>query len=328
MNIISGLDIATLLPLLIGLSAGLLLLVVVIFVSGRRGRRVVMLAAAKEEQADSDLPSLRRDESDSSIQTLDRVVKRWLPRRQILRDRLTRTGYGISIGHFVLTCAVFTTTLVFIGLRIVGLPLALVLPLALIGGCGLPYFIIGIFGNRRMDRFNRLFPDAIDIMVRGLRAGMPLGDSIQIIGRELAAPVGPEFQAVDRAVSIGQPLDIALAEAAKRITTAEFQFFVVSMALQRETGGNLAETLANLSDILRKRRQMRLKIKAMSSEARASAWIIGLLPFFMFFVIMGVRPDYVLPLFQDPRGIIMVSFGVVSIAVGIFVMNKMMGFKI
>jgi tight adherence protein B len=327
MSWLDDFDPALFLPVLIGITSAVLMVVVAMVVSGFRRRRVVQLPGMDAE-ADGALPSVRRDESDSAIPTLDRAVKRWLPRREMLRDRLTRTGYNIRISSFLLSSALFAGLLGIIGYRVSGLAPLLIVPLALSLGFGLPYAVISILGKSRMNRFNRQFPEAIDIMVRGLRAGMPLGDSVQIVGNEFPAPVGPEFRTIDRAIAMGQPMDVALAEAAKRVTTQEFQFFVVSLALQRETGGNLSETLANLADILRRRRQMRLKIKAMSSEARASAWIIGMLPFVMFFVIMGVRSDYVLPLFNDPRGIVMVSFGVVSIVIGIFVMNKMMSFEI
>lgn len=328
MNPLSDLDSALVLPLLIGLSTAFVLAAGGLIWSSLRNRRVVRLPGMAEANSDDSLPSLRRDETDSSIPTLDRAVKRWLPRREMLRDRLARTGYNIRISNFLLTVALCAVMLAIVGIRLAGLPPGLVLPVAVSLGFGLPYAVISLLGSRRLNRFNRQFPEAIDIMVRGLRAGMPLGDSIQIVASEFSAPVGPEFRAIDRAVAMGQPLDVALSDAAKRITTPEFQFFVVSLALQRETGGNLAETLANLSDILRRRRQMRLKIRAMSSEARASAWIIGLLPFIMFFVIMGVRADYVVPLFTDPRGIVMVSFGILSIGLGIFVMHKMMNFEI
>jgi tight adherence protein B len=328
MNSLLEIDATLVLPLLIGLSTALLLFAAAIVLSSIRKRRVVRFQGMPDAPADETVPSVRRDESDSSIPTLDRAVKRWLPRREMLRNRLTRTGYNIRISNFLLASALFGIGLGIVGVRVVGLSPALVAPLAFSLGLGVPYALISLLGNRRMDRFNRQFPEAIDIMVRGLRAGMPLGDSIQIVGAEFPAPVGLEFRTIDRAVTMGQPMDVALADAARRVTTQEFQFFVVSLALQRETGGNLSETLDNLADILRRRRQMRLKIKAMSSEARASAWIIGMLPFVMFFVIMGVRPDYVTPLFTDPRGIVMVSMGILSIAMGIFVMTRMMRFEI
>jgi|CXWL01.1.fsa_nt_gi tight adherence protein B len=320
-------DLAQYLPLLIGLAAGLMVVAIGLVFGQWRNRRTVQLRATES----GDLPevlNLRRDDSDSSIASFDRAVKRWLPRRQMLRDRLFRTGRNIPIGQFLLSCAVLTLVVAVALIKLFKFAPILALLIAFVAGVGLPYLLIGMMGNRRLDKFNRQFPDAIDIMVRGLRAGMPMHDSIQVVAQEIADPVGTEFRKIDQAVTLGQPMDVALTEAAKRITVQEFQFFVVSLALQRETGGNLAETLANLSDILRRRRQMRLKIKAMSSEARASAWIIGLLPFIMFAILMTVNAPYVMKLFQDTRGLIMTGVGLTSIGLGVLVMNKMMRFEI
>ena len=326
MNALFQNSFADVLPLLIGLAAGLLFIVIGILVASLRNRRKVKLQAVVADTPE--LLNLRRDDSDSSIASFDRAVKRWLPRRQALRDRLARTGRNISIGQFLLICAVSAALLALILLELVKLAPLLALILACTGGIALPYLYVSAMGKRRLDKFNQQFPDAIDIMVRGLRAGMPMQDSIQVVAQEIAAPVGTEFRTIDQTVSLGQPMDGALADAAKRIPTAEFQFFVVSLALQRETGGNLSETLANLSDILRRRRQMRLKIKAMSSEARASAWIIALLPFIMFAILMSVNAPYVMKLFVDSRGVIMVAVGLASIGLGAIVMNKMIRFDI
>ena len=327
MNALLQNSLGDLLPLLIGAAVGLLCLVVGMLIAGALRRRRVKLQPATAGDV-PEILNLRRDDTDSSIPTFDKAVKRWLPRRRMLRERLARTGRDITIGQFLLFCLFAVVMLAVLAIKIVKLPLLLAVILAFIGGVGVPYMIVGIMGNRRLDKFNQQFPDAIDIMVRGLRAGMPMHDSIVVVSKEIAAPVGTEFRTIEQTVTLGQPLDQALADAAKRITTAEFQFFVVSLALQRETGGNLSETLANLSDILRKRRQMRLKIKAMSSEARASAWVIGLLPFIMFFILMGVNAPYVMKLFVDSRGIIMVAVGLVSIGLGITVMQKMIRFEI
>lgn len=319
-------DLTSLMPLLVGGALGLIaLLVGLAFFTGRTRRVVALPTPIKDGPP---LPSLRRDESDSGITAVDRAVKRWLPRRVALRDRLERTGYGISVGSFVMVCGILVGIMLLIETRMFQLPFLAALLLSFTVGVGIPYFIVGMLGARRLDRFNRLFPDGLDIMVRGLRSGMPLQDSITVVAREIGEPVGSEFRRVQQAVEFGQPLDLALADAAQRIKTTEFQFFVVSLALQRETGGNLGETLANLSDILRRRQQMKLKIKAMSSEARASAVIIGALPFIMFGILVMVNEHYVMKLFHDPRGMVMMGVGLVSILIGIGVMMKMMRFEI
>jgi tight adherence protein B len=140
--------------------------------------------------------------------------------------------------------------------------------------------------------------------------------------------VGKEFRDISDRVKFGQPLDEALWETARRLDTAEFKFFVISISVQRETGGNLSEALGNLSDILRRRRQMGLKIKAMSSEAKASAIILGSLPFIMFGIIFALNPEYEMALFTDPRGQMMLGVGIAIMSFGVLVMNKMIKFEI
>jgi tight adherence protein B len=164
--------------------------------------------------------------------------------------------------------------------------------------------------------------------VRGLRSGLPVTESIRTIGTEVPDPIGVEFRTVTDGVGLGQSLEEALWDAAKRLDTPEFKFFVVSLSIQRETGGNLAETLSNLADILRRRRQMRLKIKAMSSEARASAYILASLPFIVFGAITIFNPGYSMQLFEDPRGHVLVAAGLTSLVVGVLVMAKMIRFEI
>lgn len=327
MNALQTIGASNLAPLLIGIAVGAIFLLVGFAIASGRRRRMVTLPGPTNNLGELP-PSLRRIDTDSTIPTLDRAVKRWLPRRQALRERLSRTGRNINAGQFILFCLVLFFCAALVLIRVVGLSPALALPLAFIVGAGVPYFITGIMGRRRLDRFNHVFPDAIDIIVRGLKAGTPIQDSLSVVANEVSDPVGSEFRIIEQAVTIGQPLDEALADAGKRVKTQEFQFFVISLALQRETGGNLAETLENLSDILRRRRQIRLKIRAMSSEARASAIIIGTLPFLMFGIILLINTQYAMRLLTDPRGIIMLCAGLFSIVVGVGIMFKMMRFEI
>jgi tight adherence protein B len=182
--------------------------------------------------------------------------------------------------------------------------------------------------KKRLVKFTNLFPEAIELIVRGLKSGLPVQESIQVVGNEIADPVGVEFREISDALKIGQTIEEAMWEASRRLDTPEFKFFVISLVIQRETGGNLTETLGNLSDILRKRKQMKLKIKAMSSEARASALIIGALPFAMFGILFLMNPAYVSQLFQETRGLMLLGVGGVSMSIGFFVMGKMIRFEI
>ena len=168
-------------------------------------------------------------------------------------------------------------------------------------GIGGPHFVIGKLIKRRIDKFNANFPDAIELMVRGLRSGLPITETLGIVASEIPGPVGIEFRMVADKMKIGRTMEAALQETADRLGTAEFQFFVITLAIQRETGGNLAETLSNLADVLRKRAQMKLKIRAMSSEFKASAYIVGSLPFMVFTLVWLINPNYMAGFFSDQR---------------------------
>tara|TARA_R110000868_G_scaffold266660_1_gene525977 strand:+ start:17147 stop:18139 length:993 start_codon:yes stop_codon:yes gene_type:complete len=259
---------------------------------------------------------------------LEALARRVIPRPALLRQRLDQTGLKMGIGQYALICLgtglAFTLTRAFA----FELPLTLSLLLGIVSGLGLPHIVVGILISRRVKKFLGDFPEAIDLIIRGLRSGLPVPESIRIVGQEIGGPVGTEFALISDRVRFGEPLEDALWDAAGRINQPDFKFFVVSLAVQRETGGNLAETLENLSEILRKRRQMKLKIKAMSSEARASAMILGSLPFLMFAIMFAINSGYVMTLFSDPRGLAMVGFAFACLAVGVGVMWKMVRFEI
>ena len=272
--------------------------------------------------------SLRRDASTERMRRLDAVARRVLPRPQALRDRLSRTGKKISLGQYGLAC--LGAALLEAVIRPLFVPLtppAAVL-LAVVVGLAIPHMVVSHLIKRRLKRFITQFPDAIDLIVRGLKSGLPTTESIRIVGEEFGEPVGIEFQRVSDQVRFGQTLEEALWDTAKRLDTPEFRFFCISLSVQRETGGNLSETLENLSDVLRKRRQMQLKIKAMSSEAKASTMILGSLPFIMFLLLYLVNGSYVLQLVTDPRGMILTGLGLCSLGLGVFVMIRMAKFPI
>jgi len=188
--------------------------------------------------------------------------------------------------------------------------------------------VIGKMIKRRVNKFTARFPDAIDLMVRGLRSGLPISETIGIVATELPDPIGIEFRTVSDKMKIGRTMEVALQETADRLGTAEFQFFVISLQIQRETGGNLAETLSNLSEVLRKRAAMKLKIRAMSSESKASAYIIGALPFIVFGLIWFINGAYMQNFFIDQRLMIAGGLGMVWMSIGAFIMAKMINFEI
>lgn len=271
---------------------------------------------------------IRRAMSDSSIPSLDRLIKRIVPPPAQLRQRLARTGRRITLGEYVLTNFFLGGVVAAAAVSGFGASPVLAAFLGVIVGVGLPYMVIGRLATRRMNRFLSLFPDAIELIIRGLKSGLPAAESLTVVGQELPDPVGTEFRRVSDNMRLGQPLEDALWEAATRIPLADFRFFVISLSVQKETGGNLTETLENLANILRRRQQMKLKIRAMSSEARASAYIIGSLPFILGVIIYFLNPDYASMLYTDPRGRFMVGLGLSWLAIGAVVMAKMVRFEI
>jgi len=258
---------------------------------------------------------------------LDQAFHRFIPNPELLRRRLEATGKTWTLGHYGGFCAILSSVL-FLLLTTKGAPFLLSLFAGLLIGLGLPHMIVGKLIKRRMKNFLARFPDAIELLVRGLRSGLPISETLSVVATEVPDPVGCEFRGVADRMRIGRTMEQALQETADRLNTPEFQFFVITLAIQRETGGNLAETLGNLADVLRKRMQMKLKINAMSSESKASAYIIGSLPFLVFGIIYFMNPSYMGGFFTDTRLIIAAIGGGIWMSIGVFIMAKMINFEI
>lgn len=250
-----------------------------------------------------------------------------MPRREELEKRIRRSGKGWTLTQYL-----FASMALFVAvtgaLLVIRAPFLLATLLGTMIGLGLPYMIVGRAIKKRVQHFNARFPDAIDLLVRGLRSGLPVTETFQVVSQELPGPVGEEFKGVIERIRIGNTMEAALQETAEMIGTPEFQFFCITIQIQRETGGNLAETLANLSDVLRKRAQMKLKIRAMSSEAKASAYIVGALPFFVFGIVWSMNPEYLAGFFHEERLIITGIGGLVWMSMGVGIMAKMISFEI
>jgi tight adherence protein B len=286
-------------------------------------------AARPAKGADATLAeTVRRNKRDSSIASIDRLIKRLLPNLGVLRLRLTRSGWPLKVGDFMLIClGLGTAAAIGLGLAF-GLPIWIDACIGVVVGVGLPQVLLQRRIARRIKKFTTLLPEALDLIVRGIRSGLPATEALKTIADEIQDPVGTEFRQVTDQMKIGVAMDEAMWSAARRVAIPEFNFLVISLAIQQETGGNLAEILEKLSDMVRRREQMRLKVKAMSSEARASAMIIGSLPFIMAGVISFVNPGYMNTLFTDPRGWVMIGMGLTSLLVGLGVMSKMIKFDI
>jgi len=248
-------------------------------------------------------------------------------RAEMLELRLHRTGKSWTVRQYVQASAglgLGVAALLF--LKSGSLPLSLTVGIAV--GAGIPHLVVGFLIGKRLDNFVVKFPDAIELLVRGLRSGLPVTETLGIVSSEIPGPVGEEFKMVTERIKIGRSMEEALQETADRLAMAEFNFFCITIAIQRETGGNLAETLANLSEVLRKRAQMKLKIRAMSSESKASAYIVGSLPFMVFTMIYMVNPLYLAGFFSDTRLIITGLGGLTWMGIGVFIMAQMVSFEI
>lgn len=248
-------------------------------------------------------------------------------RRELIRSMIEQAGLSWTVGRFYLVsaiCAVGISGVYWLAdLPGWGLFFA---PVA--GGLFLPRLFLRRAATSRQRKFTAQLADAIDIIVRGIRSGLPVGECLEIIARESPEPVAGEFRNIVEGQRLGLTLNEIMVKAAARMPTADMRFFAVVLVLQQKTGGNLAEALANLSSILRARKKMADKVRAMSAEARMTAMIIGSLPFILAGIIYLFNPGYIQLLFTDPAGKKMTMAGLAWMCVGIFVMKQMISFKI
>ncbi|MGQ7828445.1 type II secretion system F family protein [Altererythrobacter sp. Z27] len=248
-------------------------------------------------------------------------------RAEALEMRLKRTGKKWTLSQYLYaSLGIALVIAVLIYLRSGALLLSL--GVGMVVGAGLPHMVVNWTINKRTNNFVAKFPDAIELLVRGLRSGLPVTETLVVVAQEVPGPVGEEFKAIVERIKIGRTMEESLQETGDRLGIPEFNFFCITLAIQRETGGNLAETLSNLSDVLRKRSQMKLKIRAMSSESKASAYIVGALPFVVFGMIWWINPAYLSGFFSDDRLIVTGLGGMVWMSIGGFIMAKMVSFEI
>jgi tight adherence protein B len=266
-----------------------------------------------------DIQSRLRQAEDAKKKEKSRAVK--------YRRDLKQAGLSITLKQFFLICAVVALLAAVVYLAM-GYPPIGAVPVAISVGFGLPRFAVKWLGGRRVKKFTLLFANAVDVIVRGIRSGLPVGECLNIIARESPEPVAGVFREIVEAQRLGLSLEQALARAEELMPTSEMKFFNIVLGIQQQTGGNLAETLSNLSSILRARKKMGDKVKALSSEARSSAMIIGSLPFLMTGLLWLVSPEYISLLFTDDTGKVMIMAGLAWMGIGVFVMKQMVSFEI
>jgi tight adherence protein B len=248
----------------------------------------------------------------------------FLPFRRLwrrLEGALAATGDWIGVVHLAAAGAFAAVLTMAVAVRVLRLstPLVVVLGIAAaVGGAWLLlYFALGRYRNRFLD----VFPDALDLLARGVRAGLPVFEAMEIAAREIPNPVGSEFRRTIDEMRIGIEMEDALQRTADRIRVPDFRFYVVALTLQRRTGGGLAETLGNLSNIIRRRKELRLKARALSAEARASAVVLAILPFVVGSIMYVFNRPLMSVLFDDPRGRFVVGLALLFLLAGIAVMT-------
>lgn len=248
-------------------------------------------------------------------------------RLEALTVRLNRTGKSWTVTQYIYASVGLALAVAVVVFVLSRAPV-LALGVGLFVGAGLPHMVVNSLINKRTNAFINKFPDGIELLVRGLRSGLPVTETLGIVAQEVPGPVGQEFKSVIDRIKVGKTMEDALQDTGDKLGIAEFNFFTITLAIQRETGGNLAETLSNLAEVLRKRAQMKLKIKAMSSESKASAYIVGSLPFLVFGAIMFINPEYMGGFFVDERLIVTGLGAGVWMGLGVFIMAKMVNFEI
>ncbi len=247
-------------------------------------------------------------------------------RRQQIRNDLIQAGFDMSIKRYFAMLGAVGLAVAAVYL-ILGYPPAGALPVGLAGGYLLPKLVLKFIAKKRQKIFVRDFSGALDIIVRGVRTGLPVGECLTIVASEMPDSVGEEFNRIVEGQKMGLTMDELMRRGLERMPVPEFKFFSIVLQVQLQTGGSLAETLENLSNVLRERKKMRDKVQAMSSEAKSSAAIIGALPFFVAGALSAMKGDYLAPLFDFPLGRVLFYGGVAWMGIGVLVMKKMINFK-
>lgn len=244
-----------------------------------------------------------------------------------LKDRLTQAGLSISVQQYYIFGII--AGVLFAGGAFVATQNPLVaLGVFIVGALGLPAWVLSFLRKKRFAKFLNEFPNALDVMVRSIKSGLPLNDAVRLIASEGAEPVRGEFIKIVEAQQVGLSIPESCERLFQRIPIPEVNFFSVVINIQAQAGGNLSEALGNLSSVLRARKQMKAKVKALSMEAKASAAIIGALPFIVTCLVYMTSPDYIMMLFTDPRGHFIIGVSLVWMTIGIFIMRKMIDFEV
>jgi tight adherence protein B len=245
--------------------------------------------------------------------------------RLTLRQRFAQAGVEWTENNFIIG-SVVAGIFVFLLVLVTGNPLLIAVAAGLAAGFGAPRWLLGYLAKKRQTAFSELFVNGVDVVVRGVKAGLPIGECMAIIARESPEPLGQEFRTLVEGQKLGISLTSGLERMMERMPSTELNFFVIVLTIQGQSGGNLSEALGNLSNVLRERKLMKAKIQSMSSEAKASAMIIGSLPILVGGMMFFIAPEHIGLLFSTTMGNMMVAGGLSVMGIGVFIMNKMINF--
>ncbi len=276
-----------------------------------------------KERSAADTTGVRRKQI---VETLKLAEKQERRAKLTVASQLRQAGLRLSVRGFWIFCG-GVGCVGFLAPLMLGSNILICLGAGFALGFGLPRWVLGFLIKRRIKKFTEEFPNATDVIVRGIKSGLPVHDCLKVIGRESPEPLAAEFRQVVEAASMGMSLDEALEKMYERMPTSEVRFFSIVLSIQSKSGGNLAEALGNLSAVLRARKLMVEKIKAMSGEAVASAWIIGVLPPGVMAMVMLTNPKYMMPMFTDHRGHLLLLGAGIWMSLGVFIMRRMINFK-
>ena len=271
--------------------------------------------------------NIRQRRIHDKLQELEEKKAKKQSRRVQIRLDLLQAGIDVSIQKYFVLVALLGLGASALTMMM-GFNFFIAAMAGLAGAFGLPKLVLTQMARARQKQFTAHFANAIDVVVRGIKSGLPVGECLAIVGRESPEPVGEEFRRLVEGQKIGLAIDELMERGLERLPTPEYKFFSIVLLIQQQTGGNLANTLENLSNVLRERKKLKDKVKALSSEAKASAMIIGSLPFFVAGMVSLLNPEYMRLLFTETAGNFMLAAGLSWMAVGVAVMSKMINFKV
>jgi len=315
---------------LVALAAGGLIWVFVYpFLSGERQAEKRQASVVRSEPAARVAaaagrgPKVRREQIEDTLKELE--VRQKKQRHLPLQMRISQAGLTWSKRQYIIISVAIGLAL-FVVVFLVGGGVLAAAGAGFAGGFGVPRWLLAFLKKRRENKFLHEFPDAVDVIVRGVKAGLPLGDCLRIIASESPEPVRGEFKSIVEAQTVGITIGDSCAKLYERMPLPEANFFGIVVSIQQRAGGNLSEALGNLSRVLRDRKKMKAKIQAMSMEAKASAVIIAALPFAVMILVYISSPNYIELLWTHPTGRLMMACCAAWMSIGVFVMKKMINF--